>query len=106
MRLRGNILSRPFASNIWINLVENRSQMYGHRSRGYYYGERWILIWLGRPHSDRNVFCDCVTEKISLLGLLAVYHCRNTHGGLLTKSIASSFPQVPFIVILARLGHC
>jgi len=92
---------QTFASNIWTNVVENRSQMYG-TAPWYYYGGKWILIWQGAL-IPIAVFSVIALRKNLLLGLLAVTIVA-THMAVAHKEYRFVFPAVPFIVILTGLG--
>ena len=92
---------QSFVSNIWINLVEKKSQMYG-TAPWFYYAGLWALIW-GGAIVPMAVLSAVSLRKNFLLGLLAatiiVTHMLFAH-----KEYRFVFPAVPFIVILVGLG--
>jgi len=92
---------QSFISNIWINVVQKRSETFGIQP-WYYFAGKWALIW-GGAIVPMAIFSALALRKNLLLGLIAVTIIA-THMFFAHKEYRFVFPAVPFVIILVGLG--
>jgi GPI mannosyltransferase 3 len=92
---------QSFVSNIWINIIEKKSETFG-TPPWYYFAGKWVLIWGGAivPIAFLSVIA---LRKNILLGLIA-FTIIATHMLFAHKEYRFVFPAVPFVIILVGLG--
>jgi phosphatidylinositol glycan class B len=92
---------QSFASNFWVNIVEQKSQNYGIE-RWYYFAMFWLYMWKGAI-VPVTLLCLFAVRKNLLLGLIA-FTIILTHTLIVHKEYRFVFPALPFVIILVGLG--
>ncbi len=92
---------QSFIANIWVNIVQQKSNQFGV-SPWYYFAGKWVLIW-GLATVPIALLTIVAVRKNILLGLIAATIVA-THMFIGHKEYRFVFPAVPFIIILVGLG--
>ncbi len=90
-----------FVENIRVNIMENRSHLYGIEPWSFYL-KKWVAIW--GPATLPIVFFSLLAiRRNALLGLILA-SILLTHMLFAHKEYRFVYPAIPFIVMLAGLG--